>query len=286
MGCWQRCCRLKLQSKIALCVVAVLLLLYSDVVSNPSGRAPFPARLPPAPDHLGEWVPVPGAEKLRVFQPSSDLSTTPETCQLHIRAGHFVPADLSDLFGLDEIDGLEKRLFGLPFAPMTVAYKEAFKLCMIGISMDNHVAFVTDHTSAHNDGSEHDCDALPYLQELAVGKNNTGVAVDVGASDGVSAWLLLAHGHFVHLFETGIVMGYGRLLAMTNIRLNGWESRVALHDTVQTQPASERLDSVLSNEEHIGVLKIDVDGKELLVIDAAQGILPRTSIIQVNLTKR
>lgn len=114
----------------------------------------------------------------------------------------------------------------------------------------------------------------------AVGKGKTGVAVDVGASDGVSGWLLLAHGHYVHLFEPSINRESRRI--MSNLELNGWEAPVSLHGTVVVRPPGERLDRNLAHEAHIGVLKIDVDGNELTVIESAKGLLPPTSIVQVS----
>lgn len=228
------------------------------------------------------WVPIAGTS-LYLFQPSKGqvMGDADRICRLESVDGHFIPPYLRQLYGDSLTDEIERRVFGEAFSPITVAYKEAFRLCAIGIwDGKDQTSFITNFLSAHNDGSEHDCDALPYLQELAVGKGNTGVAVDVGASDGVSAWLLLAHGHYVHLFEPSINRESRRI--MSNIELNGWEAQVSLHGTVVVRPPGKRLDRNLAHEAHIGVLKIDVDGNELTVIESAKGLLPRTSIVQVS----
>jgi len=132
-----------------------------------------------------------------------------------------------------------------------------------------------------------DCETLPFLMQLALaGKANqtspTGVAADVGASTGNCAFLLLSHGHEVHLFDSRLdVQGsYEREVIDMTVRANRWSEQAHYHDLLSN---SHSLDDVFRTP--LDLLKIDVDYRNEyeLVLSGQESLLKRTTIAQVEL---
>merc|ERR1712232_848174 len=89
---------------------------------------------------------------------------------------------------------------GSPFRALVTAYKPSFLVCTPAVSFDSEALPESEDFNpliffpGVDFGSEHDCDALPILMQSLLG-SRTGLAVDVGASEGMCSLLLLAHGH-------------------------------------------------------------------------------------------
>jgi len=134
---------------------------------------------------------------------------------------------------------------------------------------------------------------IPFLLELALtgtattdsGKRS-GLAADVGASTGNCGFVMLSHGHEVHLFDGNLdVPGvYGREVIEMTIKANKWTNRTHYHGVLMPGTESS-LDWIFSSRLQLDLLKIDVDHMSEWdnVLKGATETLRRTTVAQLEL---
>merc|ERR1711871_962228 len=119
-----------------------------------------------------------------------------------------------------------------PFPAIVSAYSPSFNVCTPPITFSEKVMPRGQSSPlvfypGVDFGSEHDCDILPILMRGLM-KTGTGVAVDVGASEGMCTLLLAASGHTVFSFEPeALFQEFRHMSVMAN---PGFSDRVHLKD--------------------------------------------------------
>lgn len=146
-------------------------------------------------------------------------------------------------------------------------------------------------------GSEHDCDMMPMLMEAVGQKANApdaakGVAVDVGASEGMCTLLLLSKGYTVYSYEPAPLYQVWREMS---VNANpGFGARARLRAGLQggfDRGSKLTLDSefleAADAPHRVHLLKIDVDDAEASVLHGGQKLLQsgRVDMVQIELWK-
>jgi hypothetical protein len=193
---------------------------------------------------------------------------------------------VDDAFGQGTHPNLREKLLGLgeecffaaPFPPLISRSTPPFNVCLRMMSLDRSwdTKLMTVYVPFDSSDSMADADTPMLIMELALPDGTPGVAADVGASTGNTAWQLLANGHTVHMYDTPDGLANKPIVTMTIAQNDGWADRAHLYpEATGSGPGS--LDATLERHPTVHLLKIDVDDadSEATVFRGAEKVRPR-----------
>lgn len=184
---------------------------------------------------------------------------------------------------------IERLGWHKPYAPAHTSYMPSFNVCTRPLAFLGAKSIM--FFPGVDDGSEHDCDALQMLMEAVGQKANVpdaakGVAVDVGASEGMCTLLLLSKGYTVYSYEPQPIFQAWRQMSVDANA--GFVSRARLRGGLQgaTTLDSELLDAA-DAPRRVHVLKLDADDAEASILHGGYKLLQsgRVEMVQLELWK-
>jgi hypothetical protein len=180
---------------------------------------------------------------------------------------------------------LERLGWHQPYASIRSSYVPSFNVCTRPLTFPGARSLM--FFPGVDDGSEHDCDILPMLMEAVGQKANVpeaakGVAVDVGASEGMCTLLLLSKGYTVYSYEPApIYQAWRQMSVGANV---GFVNRVMLRGGLggETTLDSELLEAA-DAPSRVHLLKIDADDVEASILLGGRSLLQSGQVEMVQL---